>query len=318
MDLSGGPGETRVPTGMPTDVHLLRDAVHCMIREAHRACKGHKIPGWRKHRYLANEVQKSFYSVRTRRQWRDTKKVGRYLALCRKLVLRAEASVETLKAKGIPHDKVLHYLRHAQRQVDQVHRRLVKGEVIPHEEKVFSIHESHVQWKNKGKAGVQAELGMMVTSMEDQHQFIVQHEVVRKGVDSDMIVQFMEKAKRRNPSLVSCSMDRGFYSPKNRERLDELLELNAMPKKGGRTKEDKEREQAPDFVEARRQHPAIESAINNLNQRGLSLIRTHGEEGFVRTVALIVVATNVHRLGLILRNKERRKIRWHAARKRAA
>ncbi len=302
----------------PTDVGLLWDAVHCMVREAHCVCNAHDIPGWRKHKYLANRLQKSYYSVRTSRQWRDTTKVERYLALCQKLVLRAETSVDTLKAAGIPHDKVLHYLGHAQRQVDQVHRRLILGEVIPHEEKVFSIHESHVQWKNKGKAGVKAELGMMVTSMEDQHPFIVQHKVVRKGVDSDMIVPFMEKAKRRNPSLISCSMDRGFYSPSNREKLDELLELNAMPKKGGRTKEDMERELAPDFVEARRQHPAIESAINNLNQRGLSLIRTHGEEGFVRTVALVVVAANVHRLGLILRAKESRKIRWHAARKRAA
>ena len=109
----------------------------------------------------------------------------------------------------------------------------------------------------------------------------MQHEVVRKGVDSDMIVLFMKRAKRRYPSLISCSMDRGFYSPSNREKLDALSDLNAMPKKGGRAKEDMEREQAPDFVEARRQHPAIESAINNLNQRGLSLIRTHGEEGFV-------------------------------------
>ena len=234
------------------------------------------------------------------------------------LVLRTEESVDLLEENGIPHGKVIHYLLHAQRQVNQVYRRLIKGEVIPHEDKVFSVHEPFVQWKNKGKAGVKAELGMMVTSMEDQYQFIVQHEVVRKGVDSDMIVPFMEKAKRRNPSLTSCSMDRGFYSSSNRDKLDELLELNAMPKKGGRTKEDMERELAPDFVEARRQHPAVESAISNLNQRGLSLIRTRGEEGFVRTVVLVVVAANVHRLGLILREKERRKIRWHAARKRAA
>ena len=87
----------------PTDVHLLRDAVHCMIREAHRACKGHNNSGWRKHRYLANSVQESFYSVRTRRQWRHATKVERYLALCRRLIFRAEASVDTLKANRISH-----------------------------------------------------------------------------------------------------------------------------------------------------------------------------------------------------------------------
>ena len=68
--------------------------------------------------------------------------------------------------------------------------------------------------------------------------------------------------------------------------------------------QDRHREQAEDFAEARRQHAGVESAINNLNQRGLSLIRTHGEEGFVRTVALVVVAANVHRLGLVLKQKK--------------
>ena len=89
----------------PTDVGLLWDAVHCMVREAHRACNAHDIPGCRKHKYLANSVQKSFYNVRTSRQWRDTTKVERCLAVCQKLVLRAEESVAILEAEGIPHDK---------------------------------------------------------------------------------------------------------------------------------------------------------------------------------------------------------------------
>lgn len=91
-----------------------------------------------------------------------------------------------------------------------------------------------------------------------------------------------------------------------------------MPKKGSCTQEDRPREQAPDFAGARRQHPAVESAINKLNQRGLSLIRTHGEEGFMRTVALVMVAANAHRLGLLLKQKEKRRRQWHKARSRAA
>ena len=35
------------------------------------------------------------------------------------------------------------YLAHAKRQMDQVERRLVLGETIPHEEKVFSILGLH-------------------------------------------------------------------------------------------------------------------------------------------------------------------------------
>lgn len=54
-----------------------------------------------------------------------------------------------------------------------------------------------------------------------------------------------------------------------------------MPKKRRLSWMDKERESAPDFAAGRRQHPAVESAINNLNQRGLDLVRTHGEKGLV-------------------------------------
>ena len=43
----------------------------------------------------------------------------------------------------------------------------------------------------------------------------------------------------------------------------------------------------------RRQHPAVESAINSLEHRGLDRVRTHGTEGFARMVALSVLAGNL-------------------------
>ncbi len=110
-----------------------------------------------------------------------------------------------------------------------------------------------------------------------------------------MIVGFIGEAMKRYPSLTSCSMDKGFYSAKNRDALDELLDLNVMPKPGYRNAKQRERESHPDFIKARQQHPAIESAINNLQQRGMGLIRTHGKEGFDRSVGLAVLAANIHR-----------------------
>ena len=179
------------------------------------------------------------------------------------------------------------------------------------------MHEPHTRWINKGKAGVMAELGVPVCVLEDQHQFILRHYVQHEGGDQDMIVPFLAAAKRRYPALASCSMDKGFYTPANREALDELLDLNVMPKKGRHRKADRERETHPDFVAARRQHPAVESAINNLHHRGMSLVRTHGKAGFDRTLALVVVATNVHRIGQVLKQKEARRRKWRQARSRA-
>ena len=62
------------------------------------------------------------------------------------------------------------------------------------------------------------------------------------------------------PQLSACSFDKGFHSPGNREGLDELLEVNALPKKGRLTKADREREGEPEFRAARQAHPAVESA----------------------------------------------------------
>ena len=55
----------------------------------------------------------------------------------------------------------------------------------------------------------------------------------------------------------------------------------------------------------RRQHPAVESAINSLESRSRPG-PTHGTEGFARMVALSVLAGNLHRLGRLLRQQEGR------------
>ncbi len=63
-------------------------------------------------------------------------------------------------------------------------------------------------------------------------------------------MSFLTEAKKHYPTLRSCSLDRDFYTPKNREQLDRLRDLNVMPRKGRRTQEDLEREMAEAFVDA--------------------------------------------------------------------
>ncbi len=70
---------------------------------------------------------------------------------------------------------------------------------------------------------------------------------------------------------------------------------DAMPRRGRLSKADRVRESGEAFREARRAHAAGGSAINSLEHRGLDRVRSHGKEGFARTVALAVLAANVHR-----------------------
>ena len=295
----------------PTDVSLLWDAMRCSIRETARAAGKHGVGGWRQWRHLSNSVRALFNGVRsTRRAQGRPQRVEAYLARCEVLLGRVGATLGALAAKGVPAADlavIRGYLGHARRQMEQVERRLLKGETIPHGEKVFSIFEPHTRWVAKGKAGTPVELGVPVCVVEDQHQFILHHKVLWSGSDVDAAVAMVEETQAIHPDLRVCSFDRGFHSPSNRARLDGLLELNVLPRKGRPSRADRERESDEAFAAARRQHPAVESAINALEHRGLDRVRNRGADGFALAVALSVLAANLHRLGRLLRQRERRR-----------
>ena len=293
----------------PTDVSLLWDAMRCLIRTTGRAAAAHDVAGWRQWKHLTKTVKRLFNKVRSTRR-ASPERVEAYLDRCREIVLRVEGDLPALAANGASAwtiKEINGFLAHAVRQIDQTDRRLLKGETIPQHEKVFSIFEPHTRWISKGKAGCPVELGVPVCILEDRHGFVLHHEVMWEGSDVDYAVPMVEAAQERFPDLRAVSFDRGFHSPGNRVRLDELLDDNVLPKKGYLNKADLERERDESFTAMRRQHPAVESAINNLGHRGLDRVLAQGAGGFARTVALSVVALNVHRIGLLLRRAERLK-----------
>ena len=293
----------------PTDVNLLWDAIRCLVRVTGRAASEHGVAGWRQWRHLTRSVKRLFNQVRSTRRARP-EHVEAYLECCRDLVERAQVTLPELALRSATPWKLInieYYLGHAVRQIDHVERRLLKGETIPQDEKVFSIFESHTRWISKGKAGTPVELGVPVCVLEDNHGFILHHEVMWQGSDVDYAQPMIRETQARFPELRWCSFDRGFHSPENRLVLDELLDHNVLPRKGYLSKAGRAREQDPVFVAMRRQHPAIESAINNLEHRGLDRVRAFGADGFARVVALSIVAFNIHRIGLLLRRKTRRR-----------
>ncbi len=114
----------------------------------------------------------------------------------------------------------------------------------------------------------------------------------------------MNSVNVHNPHVAVCSFDRGFHSLENQERLGELLETAALPKKGCLSAAERWRKAEPTFAKARRRHPAVKSTINNLEQRGLDRVRTRGAAGIERTVGLSILAANLHRIGLIAQRRE--------------
>ena len=101
------------------------------------------------------------------------------------------------------------------------------------------------------------------------------------------------------PLLRLVSFDKGFYTPDNREQLQEILEKVVIPKKEKWSQKDKVIEADEEFMSARKQHSAMESAINALGAHGPNCCPDRGIDGFKRYVALAVVARNIQKLGLL-------------------
>ena len=83
-------------------------------------------------------------------------------------------------------------------------------------------------------------------------------------VDSQIAERIVGDTKSHFPSLSSCSVDKGFSSTLNQEKLKGLLDEVILPQKGKLSKKRRETEHTKEFVRARHQHSAVESAINYL------------------------------------------------------
>jgi len=305
----------------PTDINLLYDAVRKAIETSARLCDEQDLSDWRQSAYNVRCLKKAYrrsQSLKRSKSKAEDKRAARseaikqahrdYLCLAGEFLLRAQITRSKLATvHGVPPVLLApldDYIAHGERQIDQIRRRVLAGERIPHEEKVFSIFEPHTEWINKGKAGVVVELGLRVAVSEDQYGFILTHRVMERETDDQIAVPLVEDIAKHYPAVKSVSMDKGFHSPENQRRLAEVIEFPVVPKKGKCSQERLEHEHSERFVRLRHRHSAVESAINALEIHGLDMCPDHGIDGFKRYVALAVVGRNLHRLGAILLEQE--------------
>jgi len=288
-------------------------------------CDDLGVSGWRKGLYNLKKVKQYFRKAQQlkRSTSKDpTKKAKReqliidahmaYVELANSFIERAKETISSISSPNfMVHFRITEiqkYIAHAERQMDQIRRRVLEGETIPHHEKVFSLFEEHTEWINKGKAGVPQELGLKICVVKDQFGFLLHHRVMQKETDDQIAVQIIEETKERFPQLISCTFDKGFHSPDNQKDLAWLLDKVILPRKGKLSAINKEVENSEEFKEARRKHSAIESSINALENHGLDRCLDHGIHGFKRYVGLAVLARNIQILGHILQQKQLKRV----------
>ena len=318
----------------PSDINVLFDAMRKVITLSAQLCEDCGFTQWRQHAYNARHVKRLMRTAQNKKRSKARSPAQQeknaalvkqahqeYLTVAQQYLGKARQTLVLIESQGfadaldgVKKLEIEGFMQHADRQIDQIKRRVIEGEVIGHDEKVFSIFEPHTEWISKGKAGVPVELGVKVCILEDQHQFILHHRVMQKQTDDQVTLEMVVQAKKRFPNLNACSFDKGFHSPANQIALKEQLDLVALPRKGKLSVQAHAEEQADAFVRARRAHSGVESAINALEVHGLDICPDHGIEGFKRYVALAVVARNIHRIGAILwqqeQEREKRKTKY--------
>ncbi len=310
-----------LPTNVhfPTDLNLLWDASRKCLDVVEKLNKLGLLEKWRKVKSIRKNVKRLFraasqqvFGMGKKNQTQVISTIKNYLQEGEKLHARFEEINKTL----ISLDPIImillldlhNYNGYVKKQIGLIKRRLLNGEIIPAEEKVHSIFETHTEMIKKGKQHPNIELGHMILITTDQYHLIMDYFVMENEKDAAQIKPLMSRLQKNFPDkkILSHSFDKGFFSKENFDALVEAkVENPILPKKGKRNKEEEERETTPRFKKLRNSHSAVESNINMLEHHGLGRCPDKGIRGYKEYVGISVLAYNLHRIGNFILAKEK-------------
>ncbi|OFY83421.1 MAG: hypothetical protein A2275_17080 [Bacteroidetes bacterium RIFOXYA12_FULL_35_11] len=295
----------------PTDYNLLWDCARKSLDTVvYFAEKYSEISGWRKVKNWYGELKsmmrilgKANASGGKNKDKRVKKAAQQYLKKANLLVKKIEESQYSfpqVDAIDVAHHiALIRYIELLKKHIDLVARRILQGEQIPHEEKMFSIFETYTEWLTKGKQHPNVELGKNVAITSDQYHLIIDYKIMENQTDNEIVTELKEKITSKY-TVFSWSFDKGFWSKLNKVELQEKVEKVILPKKGKRNQIEEEEETDKLYRKLRHKHSAVESNINELEHRGLDRCRDRGYEHFKRYVGLAVCTYNLRRIGKFL------------------
>ena len=306
----------------PTDLSLLWDSLRKCLDTIEKLQALTPVKGWRKIKYIRKTLKSQFRRTshqvfKGKSEQAKKQSVQQYLHQARLLEASVSALIKHPPASIGKETSIMaiillleKYKKYVTKFTDQIERRLLKEEVIPAAEKIFSIFEEHTEWITKGKQNKRVELGHLLLITSDQHQFIIDYKIMQGQKDASQIKPLTERLEKNftGKKIISHSFDKGFWSKENLAILNATaIEQVVLPKRGKHSKQDKEREGSKAFTKLRHQHSAVESNINMLEHHGLNRCMDKGLHGFKRCIGLSVLAYNLHILGNILQAADHKK-----------
>jgi hypothetical protein len=151
--------------------------------------------------------------------------------------------------------ELAHYLPLVARILDQATRRVLQGETVPPDEKLYSLFEEHTELLQRGKAGKPIEFGHKVLFSQTGEKFIHHYQVLPQRVeDKELLLPALEAHRELfgdYPHVLST--DKGFYeSMQQILALEEKIVVVSIAKKGRRTPEEYARETTAEFLAGQR------------------------------------------------------------------
>jgi transposase, IS5 family len=310
----------------PTESSLIGDGLRKVVRLAAELAAGNGLAGWRQHEHLLKKARQLVHEIgrasRAKGRGADRLKPGykKLLDLSQDVLARACLLLQALafavdratrsldevknaEAPATPEALLWHYVTLTEKVCDNARRRVLQGEALANEEKVFSIFEPHTELIKRGKQPNPIQFGHNVLVVEDAVGFVVDYRVVDAGVlDQELVVPVMRELQGRvKGKIKSASFDRAFHTPENQKELAEIVRTPCIASKGREKGHRQQEEGTVAFRQARQRHPGVESAIGALQAgNGLKRCRDRSRRGYERYVGLGVLGRNLHTLGKLL------------------
>ena len=319
----------------PTDSSLIVDGIRKIIELSEPQATSRGLSGWRQHAHLLKTVKSVArqiariaakkgpnYQKRLKTEYvKLLKKSGRVMHRAKELLATLKSDTPARHADQVSNENVSNellelttletFIARTQQVREVARRRVIKGEKVPNNEKLFSLFEPHTQLYKRGKAGEPVQFGRLVLVFEDGAGFLTQHRLLsRTESDRDVAVPETRRLQQRFENRVEeLSFDRGFHSPENHEELAKLVKSPCLPKPGFKQAAAQVAAQSAaaslTFRAAQQRHPGIESAIGGLQSgNGQKRCRDRGELGLERYLALGILGRNLHTFGRLLIQRE--------------
>jgi hypothetical protein len=269
-----------------------------------------EIAGWRKLHHWRKDLKNKMRALGRAsssggkgKQDRVELAVKSYLLKSKALLKKLETSKEDFPQQDIASTIIVMQLEYFMelllKHIDLLERRLVKGEEIPHREKMFSIFEQYTEWVAKGKKRPSVELGKKAGITTDQYNLIVDYQVMEHQSDSEAVPGLVKRMAVKY-RISSWSFDKGYWHKDNKALLLTAVKTPVLPKKGKCNTKERQEQQKAIFKKLRNKHSAIESNINELEHRGLDRCPDRGYNNFKRYIGLAVCAYNLRKIGVEL------------------